>query len=92
MSKLMSVKSKLVEIISSKQYEQCDYEQCDYEQLEYLIQLVDWILTEKIFLGKDTIKLLIEEIITTSVNQLNLDLLDTLKDLNEIHEELHAKI
>lgn len=87
MSKLMSVKSKLVEIISSKQYEQCDY-----EQLEYLIQLVDWILTEKIFLGKDTIKLLIEEVITTSVNQLNLDLLDTLKDLNEIHEELHAKI
>ena len=87
MSRLMSVKSKLVEIISNKQYEQCDY-----EQLEYLIQLVDWILTEKIFLGKDTIKLLIEEIITTSVNQLNLDLLDTLKDLNEIHEELHAKI
>jgi hypothetical protein len=79
----MNVKEKLIEIISSKQWERCDY-----EQLEYLIQLIDWILTEKLYLGTETIKIIMEEIITTSVHQLNLDLLDTLKDLNEVNKEL----
>lgn len=83
MSRLMNVKEKLIEIISSKQWERCDY-----EQLEYLIQLIDWILTEKLYLGTETIKIIMEEIITTSVHQLNLDLLDTLKDLNEVNKEL----
>ena len=83
MSRLIRVKEKLVENISSKQWEQCDY-----EQLEYLVQLIDWIITEKIYLGTETIKILMEEIITTSVHQLNLDLLDTLKDLSEIEKEL----
>ena len=83
MSRLVNVKEKLVETISSRKWEQCDY-----EQLEYLIQLIDWIITEKIYLGTETIKILMEEIITISVHQLNLDLLDTLKDLSEIEKEL----
>lgn len=85
MFRLVNVKEKLVEIISSKQYDTYDY-----EQLEYLIQLIDWTITGKISLGTETIKIIMEEIIITSVHQLNLDLLDTLQDLKEIKEELHV--
>ena len=85
MFRLVNVKEKLVEIISSKQYDTYDY-----EQLEYLIQLIDWALIGKISIDTETIKTIMEEIIITSVHQLNLDLLDTLQDLKEIKEELHV--
>ena len=85
MHRLISVKEKLVDVISNG-----NYEQHDYEQLEYLIQLVDWVLIGRIHLGVETIKIIMEEIIITSVHQLNLELLDTLKELNEIKEELHV--
>ena len=82
---MVNVKEKLVEIISNRQYDTYDY-----EQLEYLIQLIDWTITGKISLGTETIKIIMEEIIITSVHQLNLDLLDTLQELKEIKEELHV--
>lgn len=85
MFRLVNVKEKLVEIISNRQYDTYDY-----EQLEYLIQLIDWTITGKISLGTETIKIIMEEIIITSVHQLNLDLLDTLQELKEIKEELHV--
>ena len=85
MFRLVNVKEKLVEIISSRQYDTYDY-----EQLEYLIQLIDWTITGKISLETETIKIIMEEIIITSVHQLNLDLLDTLQELKEIKEELHV--
>ena len=87
MSKLMSVKSKLVEIISSKQYEQCDY-----EQLEYLIQVVDWLLLKELPMDEEILLGLMEDIVTSSVHLLKLNLLDAVAILNKIKEELYAKV
>lgn len=83
MENLIKVKTQLVNICNN-----CNYEDYDYEQLVYLIDLIDWILLKKVNLDKQTITALMEEIIATSVQQLNMDLLDTLKELTIVKEML----
>ncbi len=65
---------------------------CDYEQLEYLIQYIDWLLLGDIELQSKTILTLMEEIVTTSVHLLDLDILDTLPILTKLEREIYAKI
>ena len=67
-------------------------QKCDYEQLEYLIQYIDWFLTEDIQLNDQSLTVLMEEIITTAIHTLDLDILDVLPNLQQIKEELYAKI
>lgn len=83
MHRLMKVKSELVQTINNKKYDVCDE-----EQLEYLIQYVDWLLLHKLDLTSQNIRSLMEEIVTVSVHQLNLDLLNLLDTLCDMEKEL----
>lgn len=86
-SRLIKVKSELIHIINEKQYGELDA-----EQLEYLVQYIDWMLLGDIAITISSVQALMEEIVTTSVHQVNFGLLDTLQDLCEIARELYAKI
>lgn len=83
MHRLMKVKSELVQTINNRKYDVCDE-----EQLEYLIQYVDWLLLHKLDLTSQNIRSLMEEIVTVSVHQLNLDLLNLLDTLCDMEKEL----
>lgn len=84
-SKLVDVKSQLVQIIADH-----PYPQYDGEQLEYLVQLLDWMILDQLKVDCEAITTLMEEIVSTSVHQLNLDLLDTLHTLSQIQKELYG--
>lgn len=86
-SKLIKVKSELIQIMSEKMYGEFDA-----EQLEYLIQYIDWMILGKVDINITTVETLMEEIVITSVHQVNFALLDTLADLCEIVRELYAEI
>ena len=87
-SQLTQVKGYLTNILSQRKYNSCDE-----EQLIYLIQYVDWLILDKLELNKDSLHVLMEEIVTTSVHQLNLDLLDCSNTLVDIEKEIsNAKI
>ena len=64
------------------------YEQYDYEQFEYLVQLIDYIVLDKMPLCKRTIIAFMQEIITTSIYGLNPALLSVLHDVQRLEEEL----
>ena len=51
---------------------------CDIEQFEYLIQLIDYMLLDKIPVVKNTIKAFMEEIINTSIYGMRQAVLKTL--------------
>lgn len=84
---LMEVKGQLVTLINKK-----PLHVCDYEQLEYLIQYVDWLLLDDLHIDKQTITTLMDEIVTTAVHSLDLDVLDTLTFLNKIEKDIYAKV
>ena len=86
-STLIKVKTYLIHILNEHQYAQVDA-----EQLEYLIQYIDWMLLGDIDITAKTIETLMEEIVATSVHQVNFSLLDTLSDLCKIESELYGKI
>ena len=78
---LIGVKEKLIHILNDS-----NRMSCDNEQLEYLIKYVDWLILGDIKITADSLLVLTEEIVTTAVHQLDLDLLDVLKDLGNIEE------
>lgn len=79
----MNLKTELVKLYSRQ-----DILPCDLEQLEYLIGLVDFVLMGDLKLDKEIIESLMEEIIATSVVQIQFGLLKFLKPLCElIYEE-----
>lgn len=80
---LNDVKGQLIRIVDCN----C-YEVYDIEQLEYLIQLIDYILLDKMPLCKRTIIAFMQEIITTSIYGMNPALLSVLHDVNELEEEI----
>lgn len=80
---LNGVKGQLTKIIDCGRYEQYDY-----EQLEYLVQLIDYMILDKIPLCKRTIMAFMEEIITTSIYGLNPALLSVLHHVQRLEEEL----
>ena len=73
-SQLTQVKGYLTNILSQRKYNSCDE-----EQLIYLIQYVDWLILDKLELNKDSLHVLMEEIVTTAIHQLNFDFLDLLR-------------
>ena len=85
---LSKAKYKIIHILEDRD----NLQKCDYEQLEYLIQYIDWFLTEDIQLNDQSLTVLMEEIITTAIHTLDLDILDVLPNLQQIKEELYAKI
>ena len=78
---LIGAKEKLIHILNDS-----SRMSCDSEQLEYLIKYVDWLILGDIKITSDSLLVLTEEIVTTAVHQLDLDLLDVLKDLGNIEE------
>lgn len=78
---LIGAKEKLIHILNDS-----NRMSCDSEQLEYLIKYVDWLILGDIKITSDSLLVLTEEIVTTAVHQLDLDLLDVLKDLGNIEE------
>ena len=82
---LSKAKYKIIHILEDRD----NLQKCDYEQLEYLIQYIDWFLTEDIQLNDQSLTVLMEEIITTAIHTLDLDVLP---NLQQIKEELYAKI
>lgn len=64
------------------------HDDIDLEQLEYIINILDCILTNKIDLNKFSINCLIEEIIVTSIYQINPKMMSTVKILQDMVEEL----
>ena len=81
---LVDVKGSLLQIT---QEHIKDYEQCDIEQMEYLIQLIDYMLLDKIPMCKLTIVAFMEEIITTSIYGMNPKILTTLHKVKQLKEE-----
>lgn len=86
-TKLMKIKSILIEVLNSR-----DYDQCDYEQLEYLIQVIDWILLKELPMDEEILLGLMEDMVISSVHLLNLDILEAVKTLNKIKKELYAEV
>ena len=80
---LNEVKGQLVAIVECS----C-YEPYDLEQLESLIQLIDYMLLDRMPLCKRTIIAFMQEIITTSIYGLNPALLSVLHNVQELEEEL----
>lgn len=71
-SLLLSLKDRLCQYCIEEK------DETDLEQLEYLIELIDYFLTEKISL-KDNLNIFIEDIIATAIIQVRFDLLDFVK-------------
>ena len=86
-TKLMKIKSILIGVLNSR-----DYDQCDYEQLEYLIQVIDWILLKELPMDEEILLGLMEDMVISSVHLLNLDILEAVKTLNKIKKELYAEV
>lgn len=67
--KLLKAKMELVAQIShgTTQY----IEAFDLEQLEYIVQMIDDFILENVPVDSDTISIFIEELVVTSVQQVN---------------------
>ena len=75
-SLLLSLKDRLCQYCIEEK------DETDLEQLEYLIELIDYFLTEKISL-KDNLNIFIEDIIATAIIQVRFDLLDFVKPFSK---------
>ncbi len=76
---LIELKSELVNLCNNP-----DILICDKEQLEYLIGLVDYVLIGHLQLDKWIIESIMEEVVATSVIQIQFSLLKYLKPLSEL--------
>lgn len=70
----------------------CRYEDCDTTQMEYLVQLIDYMLLDKMPMCKLTIEAFMEEIITTSIYSVTPEILTTLHKVKQLQEETNGEV
>lgn len=86
---LVDIKGSLLQVLEEHLYK---YEECDTEQMEYLIQLIDYMLMDKMPMCKLTIEAFMEEIITTSIYSLTPEVLTTLHKVKQLQEEINGEV
>ena len=79
---LIDTKAKLVELSA-------DREGYDLEQIEYLIRLVDYFITGQIEFTKHNFNIFLDEIVTTSVMQVETDLLKIVRPFSIMKGEIY---
>ncbi len=60
----------------------------DLDQIEYVIDLIDYILTDRIFLDEAVVDQLMEELVVTSIYINRIELLSSLPILKQLKEEM----
>lgn len=76
----INTKCKLVELSSVR-------EGYDLEQIEYLIRLVDYFITDQVPVTSHNFNIFLDEVVTTAIMQIDMELLDIVKPFSHIKGE-----